>query len=200
MDRARLVLVSLFAFLFAVYVPKARADQWNQATKISINHAMEIPGRVLDPGTYWFTVMRDNPQRNVVQVWNADRQHLLATILTVPDYRVEPTGKTVIKFSERPSNQPQALRAWFYPGDNYGHAFVYPQHEAAKLAKRTGQPVLSVRDDVASNSSKPAKSANEPSVMAMRNARVQAINPSGQTVDKSQAIQIAPNSTTASRH
>src|SRR5579864_1090460 len=102
MDRARLVLVSLFAFLFAVYVPKARADQWNQATKISINHAMEIPGRVLDPGTYWFTVMRDNPQRNVEQVWNADRQHLLATILTVPDYRVEPTGKTVIKFSERP--------------------------------------------------------------------------------------------------
>ena len=43
--------------------------------------------------------------------------------------------KTFITFSERSSNAPEALRLWFYPGDNYGIEFIYPksirQFEAA---------------------------------------------------------------------
>jgi hypothetical protein len=99
-----------------------------------------------------------------VQVWNADRTHLLATILAIPDYRLQLTGKTVIKFSERPSGTPEAIRAWFFPGDNYGHEFGYPEKRATELAKQTARPVLSMPDELASNLTKPAKVATEPSV------------------------------------
>lgn len=193
--------ISLFAagcvavLLLAAFTPLAHADQWDQATKVTFSEPIEIPGAVLPAGTYWFTLMADNPENNVVQVWGADRQHLIATILTIPDYRLQPTGKTVIRFEERPSNQPEALRAWFYPGDNYGHEFVYGESRAREIAKRTGQPVLSMRDEDAANITKPAKSANEPSVQAMKHAQVQAINPSGQEVDKSQAVQETPQGT-----
>jgi len=190
--------ISLFAascvagLLLGVFTPLAHADQWNQATKLTFSEPVEIPGTVLPAGTYWFTLMPDNPENNVVQVWGADREHLIATILTIPDYRLQPTGKTVIRFEERPSTQPEALRAWFYPGDNYGHEFVYGESRAREIAKRTGQAVLSMRDEDAANITKPAKSVNEPSVQAMKHAQVEAINPSGQEVDKSQAVQETP--------
>jgi len=193
------VVVCVFALLFGLGAANAKADEANQATKITFSNPVEIPGMVLESGTYWFTILRDDPNQNVIQVWNSTRQHLLDTVLSVPDYRTPTPRHTIIKFEERASNSPEALRAWFYPGQNYGHAFVYSETEARNLAKRTGHPVLSMRDDVAPNSSKPAKSANDASVVAMKNANVQAINPKGQEVDKSQAIQAEPNQTSASR-
>lgn len=191
------LLVTCFsmALCLALLTPFARADQWNQATKLTFNKAVEIPGTVLTAGTYWFTLMSDDPDRNVVQVWNANREHLIATIMTVPDHRMHRTSHTVVKFEERPSDQPEAIRAWFYPGDKYGHEFVYPESRARELAKRTGHPVLSMRDEDAANITKPAKSAKEPSIVALKQADVEAINPSGQEVDKSQAIQAVSQNT-----
>lgn len=180
MNITRLFAVSLGLVMFcALLVPMAMADEWNQATKMTFTAPVEVPGTVLPAGTYWFKLLIDDPDRNVVQVWNSDRMHLLTTFITVPDYRLRSTGKTVIKFEERPSSQPEALEAWFYPGDNYGHEFVYPESRARELAKRIGQPVLSMRDDVASNMSKPAKSAKDTSVVAMKHAHVMAMTPNG---------------------
>lgn len=193
------VVACLFALLFGLCVVSAKADEANQSTKITFNNPVEIPGKVLKAGTYWFTILRDDPDQNVVQIWNSTRQHLLDTVVTLPDYRTPTPNHTIIKFEERASNSPEALRAWFYPGQNYGHAFIYSETEARNIAKRTGRPVLSMRDDVAANSSKPAKSAHDASVVAMKNANVQAINSTGQEVDKSQAIQPEPNQTSASR-
>ena len=132
MKASRLLSVSVCLALFCILCTShARADQWNQATNATFNEPIEIPGRVLSPGTYWFTLLRDDPDRNIVQIWNADRTQHLATILTVPDYRLQPKGRTVMKFEERPSSSPEALEAWFYPGDNYGHEFVYPARQQA---------------------------------------------------------------------
>ena len=200
MYRTSTLLVCLFALVFGFWVTRANADEWNQATKINFSKSVEIPGRVLKAGTYWFTVLRDDPNQNVVQVWNSTRQHLLATLVTEPDYRVHTPSHPILRFEERASNSPEALRAWFYPGQNYGHAFIYSETEARSLAKKTGHPVLSMRDDIAANSSRPAKSAKDSSVVAMKNAPIQAIDAKGNQVDKSQAIQVEPNQTTASRH
>jgi hypothetical protein len=190
---SKLFVVSLCLVMFgAMLVPKVRADQWNQATKLTFSGPVEVPGRVLPAGTYWFSLMNDDADRNIVEVWGPERMKLLAIILAIPDYRLEPTGKTVIKFAERPSSQPEALRAWFYPGDNYGHEFVYPEKRATELAKRTSQPVLSMPNELASNITKPAKSAKEPSVMAMKQAHVKAVTPSGKEVEMAQVIQPKP--------
>ncbi len=190
------VCCSVVLLLCAISVSTAKADQWDQATKVTFSEPVEIPGAVLPAGTYWFTLMGDDPERNIVQVWNQNRDHVLATIMTERDYRLHPSGHTVIRFEERPSGQPEALRAWFYPGDDYGHEFVYSESRAREIAKRSGRPVLSMRDDVAANITKPAKSAKEPSVMAVKQAPIQAINPSGDEVDKSQAMESTAQGTT----
>ncbi|MGH9502853.1 MAG: hypothetical protein ACRD20_08385 [Terriglobales bacterium] len=192
MNTNKFVIGFCLVLLLAISVPRAQADQWNQATKVTFNDPVEIPGKALPAGTYWFTLMNDDPDRNIVQVWDSNRMHLLATVITVPDYRLQPKGRTVIKFDERPTGSPEALQAWFYPGDLYGHEFVYPEARATELAKSVGQPVLSMPDEVASNITKPAKSAKEPSVMAMKEAPVKAIKPSGEKVEMAEVVQPAP--------
>jgi hypothetical protein len=47
------------------------------------------------------------------------------------------TGKTVFTFTERAAGEPQAIRAWFYPGDNFGQEFVYRKSRDAEYAKQT---------------------------------------------------------------
>lgn len=119
------------------------ADEWNKATKLTFSEPVEVPGMVLVAGTYWFTLADNDTDRNVVQIWNSDRTHLITTILAIPDYRLRPTGKTVVHFEERPSDAPEAIHSWFYPGDNYGEEFVLSKAKS-DAAGQTDQPPCSL--------------------------------------------------------
>lgn len=176
--------------------PLLMAGIWNEATKLTFNQPVEIPGRVLPAGTYWFSLMNDDSERNMVRVWNSDRTQLVATIRSVPDYRLKPKGRTVIKFEELKPHTPEALQAWFYPGDDYGHEFVYPEDHARELAQRTGKAVLSMNNDLAPNITKPSTSVNDPSVQALKQANVKAITPNGQQTDVAKAVQLTPQAST----
>ncbi|HLH39248.1 MAG TPA: hypothetical protein VKX39_08890 [Bryobacteraceae bacterium] len=178
-----------FAVLFALGFSAARADEWNKQTTVTFSGPVEIPGKVLPAGTYQFKLLDSQSNRNIVQIFNADGTQLYATILAIPDYRQNPTSETVMKFEERPAGTPEALRAWFYPGDNYGNEFVYPRSEAAQIARRTHQNVLSMGDEMKNNITTPAKTANEPSVRALSNTKVTATTPNGNQVDMNQAVQ-----------
>jgi hypothetical protein len=112
------------------------ADEHNQATKMTFNEPFEIPGQVLDAGTYWFALMDSQSDRNIVQIWNEDRSQLIATVFTITDYRVEPADETTVTFEERPGDQAEAIHAWFYPGDNSGHEFIYPKNRATSVAQK----------------------------------------------------------------
>ncbi len=59
--------------------------------------------------------MDSQSDRHIVQVWNADETQIEDTVLTVPNKRLRATGKTVVKFSERPSGSPEALKGGFIP-------------------------------------------------------------------------------------
>jgi hypothetical protein len=137
------VMLSVFAGVLALG-PAAYADQWNHETRVTFSQPVEIPSMVLPPGTYVFKLLDSQVDRNIVQVFSEDKDHLYATILAIPNYRLQPSGKTVIMFEEREAGAPSAIRAWFYPGENYGAEFVYPEARAAALAQATNQPVPSM--------------------------------------------------------
>lgn len=193
-----LVTVSAAVLVCAGFLPALRADEWNKKTIVTFNEPVEIPGQVLPAGTYVFKIADTMADRNVVQIFNKDENHIYATILAVPDYRLEPTGKTVINFEERVSSAPEAVKAWFYPGDNYGYDFVYPNSRATELAKRTNQNVLSMPSEMAANTKKPAKSMQEQSVVAMKQSPVTAVKPSGEQMAMAQAVQTKPKQTPSS--
>jgi hypothetical protein len=121
-----------------------KADEWNKKTVITINEPIQMPHVVLQPGTYVFKLMNSSSDRHIVQIFNADESHLVTTILAIPNYRLTPTDKSSFQFWETPAGQPKAMRAWFYPGDNFGQEFAYPKTAAIEIAKVTNTPVLIV--------------------------------------------------------
>ena len=133
-------LLTLLVGGAAWFAPFAKADEWDKQTVLTFNEPVEVPGKILPAGTYVLRLADIQSDRNVVQVFTEDQKQLLATIMAIPAYRIEPTDKTVVTFDERPSGSPEALHKWFYPGDNYGLEFVYPKSET-QLAVKSEQPV-----------------------------------------------------------
>jgi hypothetical protein len=156
------------------------ADEWDKATKLTFSEPVEVPGQVLPAGTYWLTLADSPADRNIVQIWNADRTRLVTTILAIPDYRLQPKGRTVIHFEERPSDQPEAIHSWFYPGDNFGQEFVYPKTRATQLAKQTSRPVLSMPNEQASSTAQ------------VKQVPVKAVTPSGEEIEIAEVVAFQP--------
>jgi|SRR5579863_3499629 hypothetical protein len=118
-----------FILACAVLLPAARADERNQMTKMEFSQPVEIPGGILPAGDYWFVLHSSPSDRHVVQIFSADWSTVYATLLTVPTYRREASNDTVVEFAERPSDQPEALLKWYYPGQVTGHEFLYTASE-----------------------------------------------------------------------
>jgi len=171
------------AVLTIAFVPAARPDDWNKKTVVTTNVPIEVPGKALPAGTYVFKLLDSPSNRNIVQIFDKDEKHLLATVLTVPDYRLEPADKPLLQFEERPSGTPEALKAWFYPGENYGREFVYPHQRAVQLAKQTQQNVLSMRDEMTRNMKSSSSSASSPDIQALQKTEVTGVSPGGEPVD-----------------
>ena len=174
--KAKVILVLGLAALGAV-VPRATADEWDQKTVFTFSGPVEIPGQVLPAGTYVFKLADSPSDRNIVQVFSKDERHLFGTFLAIPDYRLQPAGRTIITFEERPAGSPEAVKAWFYPGENYGHDFVYPKPKALELAKVNNTPVPSMPAELAPNTLQPATTMQEPNVLELSNSELKAQTP-----------------------
>lgn len=123
------------------FVPKAHADAWDKMTIVTVNEPIIAGNKVLDPGTYVWKLLDSPADRHVVQIFDKDQRHLEETILAIPNYRLTPTGHTQFAFWETPAGVPKAVRAWFYPGDNFGQEFPYPKKLVAQLASAAPVPV-----------------------------------------------------------
>jgi hypothetical protein len=139
--------VLALTLLGATLASGARADEWNKKTILTFSQPIEIPGQILPAGTYTFVLLDSPSDRHIVQIFNADGSHIIATVLAINDYRLKPTGDTVVKFAERSGDNPEALKAWFYPGDNFGQEFVYPKQRAIELAVIVKQPIPALAAD-----------------------------------------------------
>ena len=79
------------------------------------------------------------------------------------------------------------MRAWFYPGDDFGHEFVYPKPKAVALAKANNTPVASMPAELAANTTTTA-TVNEPQVTAMKQAPLKAQKPTEEEVEISEVF------------
>jgi hypothetical protein len=125
----------------------ARADVWNKKTFLTFSGPVQVPGVTLPAGTYTFKLADLTGSRHVVQIFDKDEKKIYTTILAIPDQRLEPSDKPVVLFSERAAGTPQAIKAWFYPGETIGNEFVYPKSQAITIAKATHQTVLAADND-----------------------------------------------------
>jgi hypothetical protein len=173
--RAALLLLGCIAL---VGVLAAQAQPLNKLTKVTFSQPVQVPGMVLPAGTYSFTIHESFGSRNVVQIWNEEKTQLVTTILAIHNYRLAPTGETVITFHESPADTPQAVKAWFYPGHTYGIEFVYPKEKALEIAQASQEVVIAETE--------------EPTAETLKSVPLVAVTPEQKEEPVEQAIETEP--------
>ncbi|MBZ5537740.1 MAG: hypothetical protein LAO31_17425 [Acidobacteriia bacterium] len=162
----------------------SRAGEWDRKTVVNFSAPVEVPGvgaHNLPAGTYVFKIFDSLSDRHIVQIFSEDEKTVLTTILAIPNYRLKTTDKTVMTFRERAEGQPEAIRAWFYPGRQWGEEFVYPKSRAIELAKITNQPILAT----------PIELDTAP-IEALKTAPVIAVAPTGEVVEVAKVVETPP--------
>lgn len=178
-------MISCFVFLALAITPRVKAQTANQKTTMTFSEPFEVPGvgaQVLPAGTYVFTVVESLSDRNIVRITNEDGTHVFTTILAIDNVRLKPTEKTVMTFRERGEGQPEAIKAWFYPGYAWGQEFVYPKNRAIELAKIVNEPVLEM----------PIETTEDVPVETLKTVPVAAIQPTGEEVPVTAVVQTPP--------
>jgi Protein of unknown function (DUF2911) len=141
--RKAITLMIAFVVAFVLFFEvSAHADMSDQATQMTFSQPVQISGQVLPAGTYWFLLANINEQQDVVQIYNSDRSKLYATLETASIERQQATGHTVVKLAQQESSKPDALVAWFYPGETTGHEFLYSKGQEKQLAQDSQQTVV----------------------------------------------------------
>jgi hypothetical protein len=183
-DRFKVVaLIFCLCLVVVAAVSSAKADDWNRKTTVTFSAPVEVPGvgaQTLPAGTYVFRIVDSPSDRHIVQIFNEREDHVFTTILAIPNYRLRATGKTVMTFKERGEGQPEAIRAWFYPGHQWGEEFVYPKARALELAKIVNEPVLATTVEL------PAP------VETLKTAPIIAVKPTGEEVAETEVVEPPP--------
>lgn len=171
------VLCCAFTLLvFTAPSTNAQTTASNRRTFLTFSGPVQIPGKTLPAGTYRFELADLVASRNVLQIYDdKNGGKLIATLLTVPDMKLEAPEENVVMFGERRSGTPQAVKAWWYPGNPSGQELVYPRSEAVQIAKATGESVLAIEDEASS-------------AEAMRGVQIGRVEASGQMVDDDASV------------
>ncbi len=139
MINRKAVAVFVLALASLMVLPNAHASEFDQATKFTFSQPVQIPGRVLPAGTYWFLV----PSPNTIQIFNSDRSKVYATLLTNSAESPKPADKSTVTLAERGSMQPGAIVTWFYPGRTIGHEFRYSKQDQKEIALAKQRTIVS---------------------------------------------------------
>jgi hypothetical protein len=126
----------------------------NKISHLTFNHPVQVPGATLPAGTYTFSLVSGpSANRRIVRVISRNGDKVFATILTIPDYLRETTKYTAISFGEKGScSNFTSIKSWFYPGEQNGYRFIYPEEQAAEIASACNEPVPETSTEVAKNS------------------------------------------------
>ena len=130
---AGVLVVALFAGPSA---RPAQASDFDKLTYVTFSGPVEIPGVALPAGTYIFKLADPDTGNRVVQVLSKDGKTVYATFFSLPETRLVPAGETIVTLYEggKATGSPEAIKAWFYPGETTGFEFVYPREQAKKAA------------------------------------------------------------------
>jgi hypothetical protein len=101
------------------------ASSLDEQTIFTFRQPVQVPGRVLAAGKYLFKLDKSEGALGGVEIESLDRHRVYGIFAVNPVFRLDATTAPLITFEERTAGAPQAIKAWFYPGDHYGNGFIY---------------------------------------------------------------------------
>jgi hypothetical protein len=135
----------------------------DKKSTLTIATPLEVPGAILDPGTYVVKLVDTQSNRNIVTITSVDEKKVYATAICTPHVAADDPRHTTFMFYSTPEGANKVLRTWYAPNDRYGQDFVYPADRAAALRQVTNAEV-------------PAMTAEQSTELANRPAPVAVIS------------------------
>jgi hypothetical protein len=135
-------IVGLIIAFTLIFELAAHADPWDQSSTITFSEPIQIPGQVLPAGTYLFKLANSDSDRNMVQIFGADRTVLYATLQTIATEHQEPTEDAAVTFAEQGAGKPEVLLKWFYPGRETGNEFLYSKEKEQELGQDRQETIV----------------------------------------------------------
>jgi len=133
----------LVAALLVTMAPApASAQTPDKLANLTFSGRVQVPGVMLNAGTYRFRLADPFSSRKVIQVLSHDGLSVYAMFYTIPDNRMEVMDDPVVTFRETPAGVPPAVRSLFYGGELDGYQFVYPGEGPVMTARVTPQPPI----------------------------------------------------------
>jgi hypothetical protein len=127
-------MLSIFGLVLAISIllPGLRADEANQATKVTFSQPVQIPGKTLPAGSYWIQLARIGDP-GTVQIFS-EKHDLIATLFTISRDRREPTDQVGFVLANQGEGKAEAIVGWFYSNSTQGHEFLYSKAERQEHA------------------------------------------------------------------
>jgi hypothetical protein len=123
-------IVGCACFVVAL-TASARASDVDKMTLVTFSQPIELPNVALPAGTYRFELADPSGDRMVVRVTNQNGTMCYGMFQTLPEPdRARQTS--AVTFTKGRSGAPDSITAWFYPGDEMGHEFMYTDHQTFK--------------------------------------------------------------------
>ena len=148
MKYAMFVSSVLAAILVGTLATPAQANECDKLTYLTFSAPVSLPGVSLPAGTYRFTRPDCSTGDHLLRVSSQDGTEIYATLLTIPENRPSPSLQATVVFAETHAGAPEAIKAWFFPGEASGDELIYPRREARRIADAMDRTVV-VTDGVA---------------------------------------------------
>ena len=132
------ILGLMLAVVFTL--PALHADEANQAIKVTFSQPVQIPGRTLPAGTYWFE-RTSITESGLIRVSNANHE-VIATLFAMNRERQDGTSHTAFILADQGAGKAQAIVAWFYPNDTFGVEFIFAKPLVQELARDKKETVV----------------------------------------------------------
>jgi hypothetical protein len=180
-NHMRKISTLIFAalMLLTVVLP-AVADEEDKATKITIDEPVEVPGHVLEPGTYTFRLLAPETDQQMVEIRDSN-QKLVTLLLGMPASRRGVSDNNLLHFKKNADGGPEEVQAWFFPGETEGVQFAYPKVKAKSLAKANQRTVPFVPDSTYEQAAAQGDSTQAAAIF--RSMPVKGVTPSGNEVE-----------------
>jgi hypothetical protein len=138
MDLKFASIVLVFGLLGALLVPVAKADGLDDLHMIvTVNNAVEIPGRVLAPGTYMWRFTDLEHQHLQVLALDGNNVKPVGIFRMLPVSRADVPNDVQFDFAKTDAGSPQRISGFFYPGLTKGYEFQYAGSTAAFTAEKS---------------------------------------------------------------
>src|SRR5688500_876393 len=102
---------------------------------IEFTRPAAVAGMTLPHGSYLFAISPSVGGQALIDIYTGDASRLLLTCLAIE--RQQP-ARDAVSTSMYPRTAPEALRAWFHPGNRFGYELVYPASEAWRIFESSG--------------------------------------------------------------